>query len=180
MAPPRTRPDEQEANPGTSAPSNVTRVTRNTRKLRMVVNAVSFCRAATKPRGGRVGGGRMEGEEGEGGGRAGGVNSPRDGVVRSALGVRTAGVQKSPNNVRAAAASPQTQPQRKQPEAFSEIPDKWGGVEKLEEHWIGDAGVKYLVRCQKKVEWATESALLLRHDGRVALSFYREVLAMEN
>ena len=176
-------------------------------KLRAVVNAVTFARALSTRKG-------------------------RNGVVRTAVGIRNAGIQKATNNTGASAARPTATQHlarlddRKEPEAVTEIPEKWGGVEKLLEHWIGPAGVVYLVKCQKKVEWATEWALLQvtatacesnldadsrriacpppevhassmlamrwgsaqapkrtkpnhpqqRHDGRVALSFYREVL----
>ena len=110
-------------------------------KLRAVVNAVTFARALSSRKG-------------------------RDGVVRTAVGVRNAGIQKARNNAGAGSARPTATQQlarlddRKAPEAVTEIPEKWGGVQKLLEHWIGPAGVVYLVKCQKKVEWATEWALL--------------------
>ena len=110
-------------------------------KLRAVVNAVTFARALSTRKG-------------------------RNGVVRTAVGIRNAGIQKATNNTGASAARPTATQHlarlddRKEPEAVTEIPEKWGGVEKLLEHWIGPAGVVYLVKCQKKVEWATEWALL--------------------
>mmetsp|Transcript_60919 Transcript_60919/g.139324 ORF Transcript_60919/g.139324 Transcript_60919/m.139324 type:complete len:231 (+) Transcript_60919:43-735(+) len=87
-------------------------------------------------------------------------------------GVRNAGVHKA-TNAGVHKATKGTG-RRNEPNAAAGIPLKWGGIEKLEEHWIGGTDVKYLARCETTTDWLTEGALVRRQDGIDALSAYRQ------
>mmetsp|Transcript_44080 Transcript_44080/g.104945 ORF Transcript_44080/g.104945 Transcript_44080/m.104945 type:complete len:219 (+) Transcript_44080:68-724(+) len=100
------------------------------------------------------------------------VNAVR--FVRALSGVRNAGIHKTSSSSITSPSRTRLAPFPKGPDAASEILERWGGVKKLEQHWVGASGAQYLARCEKKTRWLTEGALMLRDDGMIALSVYRE------
>jgi hypothetical protein len=126
-----------------------TRWSKAPKKLRKIVNAVVFCR-----------------EVSERGKFSGGI---RKSARKSGSSQRSFGVRGGDGDVEMGPA---------EPDAVSEIPVGWGGVEVLLEHFASEQGMFYLARFQgmtTRSEWVTEGPLLSRHDGRVALSLYHEV-----
>ncbi|KAJ1495651.1 hypothetical protein T484DRAFT_1761537 [Baffinella frigidus] len=123
-------------------------------RLRKVVNAVKFIKAMSR-KGGRPSNSNL-------------VRGPQGGVHKAT----NAGVHKA-TNAGVHKATKGTG-RRNEPNAAAGIPLKWGGIEKLEEHWIGGTDVKYLARCETTTDWLTEGALVRRQDGIDALSAYRQ------
>jgi hypothetical protein len=82
------------------------------------------------------------------------VNAVR--FVRALSGVRNAGIHKTSSSSITSPSRTRLAPFPKGPDAASEILERWGGVKKLEQHWVGASGAQYLARCEKKTRWLTE------------------------
>jgi len=137
-------------------------------KLRKIVNAIKFVNELSHK------GGTSNGN----GVRNAGVHKATNKATSSSIDSPSRPLQASKHKKETqepnAATFPKEKEGRKEPNAAVGIPLKWGGVEKLEKHWIGESGAKYLARCEKKSGWMTEGALMRRQDGIAALSVYRE------
>jgi hypothetical protein len=65
------------------------------------------------------------------------------------------------------------------PRAMNKLPpaSQHGVIKRSSDHWVAATGVIHLVEWEgsNSEDWVTESALLSRHDGRVAVSYRREL-----
>mmetsp|Transcript_52638 Transcript_52638/g.124576 ORF Transcript_52638/g.124576 Transcript_52638/m.124576 type:complete len:244 (+) Transcript_52638:60-791(+) len=137
-------------------------------KLRKIVNAIKFVNELSHK------GGTSNGN----GVRNAGVHKATNKATSSSIDSPSRPLQASKHKKETqepnAATFPKEKEGRKEPNAAAGIPLTWGGVERLEEHWIGVAGVKYLARCETATDWVLEGALERRKDGMTALSAYRQ------